>query len=106
QDDVRVMVMEWVDGHDLAALLTPAMLEQARQRLGSPQWDYLNDVIVTPGPFTPRLRPGIAIQVLRECLAGLAALHRRGIVHGDLKPSNIMLKRTGAVKIVAIGPAT
>ena len=43
--------------------------------------------------------------MLRECLAGLAALHRDGIVHGDLKPSNIMLKRTGNAKIIDIGSA-
>jgi serine/threonine-protein kinase len=35
----------------------------------------------------------------------LAALHREGIVHGDLKPSNIMLKRTGNAKIVDLGSA-
>src|SRR5208282_3933207 len=34
-----------------------------------------------------------------------AALHRGGIVHGDMKPSNIMLKRTGNAKIVDIGSA-
>ena len=53
----------------------------------------------------PRLKPGIAIAVMRECLAALAALHREGIVHSDLKPSNIMLKRTGNAKIVDIGSA-
>ncbi len=53
----------------------------------------------------PRLKPGMAIAVMRECLAALAALHREGIVHGDLKPSNIMLKRTGNAKIVDIGSA-
>jgi eukaryotic-like serine/threonine-protein kinase len=51
------------------------------------------------------LKPGIAIQILRECLAGLAALHRDGIVHGDLKPANIMVKRTGLAKIIDIGSA-
>ena len=53
----------------------------------------------------PRVKPGIAIAIVRDCLAALAALHREGIVHGDLKPSNIMLKRTGNAKIVDIGSA-
>jgi serine/threonine-protein kinase len=35
----------------------------------------------------------------------MAALHREGIVHGDIKPSNIMLKRTGIAKIIDIGSA-
>jgi serine/threonine-protein kinase len=102
---IRIMGMEWVDGYDLASLLTRDMLEKAHHKVGRERWDYLNDVIVTAGPAQPRLKPGIAIQVLRECLAGLAALHRRGVVHGDLKPSNVMLKRTGNVKIVDIGSA-
>jgi serine/threonine-protein kinase len=42
---------------------------------------------------------------VRECLTGLAALHRNGIVHGDIKPSNVMLKRTGNAKIIDLGAA-
>jgi serine/threonine-protein kinase len=105
EDGIRVMEMEWVDGHDLATLLTQDMLDRARQRVGPERWAYLNDVIVTAGPRQPRLKPGIATQVLRECLAALAALHRQEIVHGDLKPSNIMLKRTGNAKVIDIGSA-
>jgi serine/threonine-protein kinase len=105
EDGIRIMEMEWVDGHDLAQLLTRQMLELARQRITPEHWEYVNNVIVTAGPSQPRLKPGIAIQVLRECLAGLAALHREGIVHGDLKPSNIMLKRTGNAKVIDIGSA-
>ena len=81
------------------------MLDRTRQRVSVKRWDYLNNVIVTAGPAQPRLKPGVAIAVMRECLAGLAALHREGIVHGDMKPSNIMLKRTGNAKIVDIGSA-
>jgi eukaryotic-like serine/threonine-protein kinase len=104
-DGIRILEMEWVDGYDLATLLTPKMFEQSRQRASSQQWQHVTNVIVTEGPLQPRLKPGIAIQVLRECLAGIAALHRAGIVHGDLKPSNIMLKRTGAAKVIDIGSA-
>ena len=69
------------------------------------RWDYMNDVIVTPGVTQPRLKPGVAINVLRDGLAALSALHREGIVHGDVKPSNIMLKRTGNAKLIDIGSA-
>ena len=102
---IRVMEMEWVDGYDLCRLLTPQMLNRVEQRVSARRWEYLNNVIVTAGPEQPRLKPGIAIAVLRECLAAVAALHREGIVHGDLKPSNIMLKRTGNAKIIDIGSA-
>jgi serine/threonine-protein kinase len=99
------MEMEWVDGFDLAQLLSKDMLDQARQRVSNRRWEYLNNVIVTDGPMQPRLKPGVAMAVTRECLAGLAALHREGVVHSDIKPSNIMLKRTGNAKIVDIGSA-
>ncbi len=102
---IRIMEMEWIDGFDLSRLLSNDTLREVQNRVSSRRWEYINNVIVTGGPMQPRLKPGIAIAVLRECLAGLAALHREGIVHGDLKPSNIMLKRTGNAKIIDIGSA-
>src|SRR3954447_24574283 len=81
------------------------MLRDARGRLDDGRWAYLNDVVVTDGATHPRLRPGIAIAVLRDCLAALSALHRGGIVHGDVKPSNVMLKRTGNAKVIDVGSA-
>lgn len=104
-DRIRVMEMEWVDGYDLLQLLTPKMLQRARDRVSDERWSYINDVIVTSGPTQPRLKPGVAIAVLRDALAALSALHREGIVHGDVKPSNLMLKRTGDAKLVDIGSA-
>lgn len=104
-DGIRLMEMEWIDGYDLHRLLTPGMLKRARRRVGDDRWAYLNNVIVTAGTVQPRLKPGIAIAVLRDCLAALAALHREGVVHGDVKPSNIMLKRTGNAKLIDVGSA-
>ena len=92
---VRVMRMEWVDGLDLRQVLSPETLDRTRERLDPDHLRFVEDVILTAGPVQPRLKPGVAIHVLRDCLAALAALHRDGITHGDLKPSNVMLKRTG-----------
>ncbi len=105
RDRIRLMEMEWVDGYDLRRLLTNQMLQRAEQQVSIRRWEYINRVIVTAGPEQPRLKPGIAIAIIRDCLAALAALHREGIVHGDLKPSNIMLKRTGNAKVIDIGSA-
>ena len=102
---IRMMEMEWVDGYDLDRLLTPTMLARVEQRVSTTRWEYINNVIVTAGPTRPRLKPGIAVAIIRQCLAALAALHREEIVHGDLKPSNIMVKRTGNAKIVDMGSA-
>jgi serine/threonine-protein kinase len=105
QRRIRLMEMEWIDGHDLSRLLATETLERTRQRVSPERWTYLNNVIVTAGPQQSRLKPGIAIAIVRECLAALAALHREGIVHGDIKTSNIMVKRTGNAKIIDIGSA-
>ena len=105
QRRIRIMEMEWIDGYDLSRLLAPELLEMTRERVNDDRWKYLNNVIVTPGPRQSRLKPGVAIAIVRECLAALAALHREGIVHGDIKSSNIMVKRTGNAKIIDIGSA-
>ncbi len=102
---VRMMVMEWVDGYDLRQLMTPGMLLRIHNRVEAERWRYINDVLVTSGPAHPRLKPGVAVAIVRDCLGALAALHREGIVHGDIKPSNIMLKRSGAAKLIDIGSA-
>ena len=105
RDYIRMMVMEWVEGYDLRALLTPRMLLRFRERASQKRWDELNQVLVTQGPLQPMFKPGVAVAIVRASLEALAALHRIGIVHGDIKPANIMLKRSGHAKIIDIGSA-
>ena len=102
---IRILQMEWIDGYDLDRLLAPAMLQRARERVSNRRWTYINNVIATAGPLRTRLKPGMAVAIVRECLAALGALHREEIVHGDIKPSNIMVKRTGNAKVIDIGSA-
>lgn len=105
RERIRMMIMEWIDGYDLARLLVPKMLVRFHERATPRRWEYINRVVTTAGPVQPRLKAGVAVAIVRDCLSGLAALHRHGIVHGDIKPSNIMLKRTGITKIVDVGSA-
>ena len=100
--ETRVMVLEWIDGFDLARLLELDRHDALGRRLPKKLWERLNDVVVTQGEDHCRLKPGIAVDIVRGCLAGLSSLHHNGIVHCDLKPSNIMIKRTGTKKIIDI----
>lgn len=105
RDRIRLMVMEWVEGFDLRRLLTPRMFGVVKERFSVKRWEHVNDVLITAGREQPRFKAGVAVAIVRNCLDALAAMHRQGIVHGDVKPGNIMLKRSGHSKIIDIGSA-
>ncbi len=44
--------------------------------------------------------------VFHQCLAGVAYLHKEGIIHLDIKPENLIVDTNGVVKIVDFGIAT
>src|SRR5262245_39837070 len=45
-----------------------------------------------------RLTPVEAMRLIRQAAEGLAAAHRAGIVHRDVKPSNLIVDGRGALK--------
>jgi eukaryotic-like serine/threonine-protein kinase len=53
----------------------------------------------------PRIPIPKLVQIFERVAAGLVHLHRRGVYHADLKPNNIMLSRSGDVKIIDYGLA-
>jgi serine/threonine-protein kinase len=51
------------------------------------------------------LPPALAVSIMEPVLGALAAAHRAGLVHRDVKPENILLADDGAVKVADFGLA-
>jgi serine/threonine protein kinase len=77
EDDDHWLVMEYVDGVTLAELVR-------------------RDGALTPDQASP---------LLRQAAEALAAAHEAGIVHRDVKPSNILVSADGQVKLSDFGIA-
>jgi eukaryotic-like serine/threonine-protein kinase len=77
RDGLPFIVMELVEGETLAGLL-------AREG---------------------RLEPRRAVELALQACAGLEHAHRAGMVHRDVKPGNLLLRRDGTVKIADFGIA-
>lgn len=103
-DGLHVMVMEHVDGFDLKQLLRPEAVTCGRQHSSPHEWDHIQRTLFQDSNLVA-FQPGVAVAILRNCLAALGAMHRLGVTHGDIKPANIMLTRGGTAKVVDFGSA-
>lgn len=59
----------------------------------------LRELLTERGPMPPHA----VAAVLRPVLGGLAAAHRAGLVHRDVKPENVLISDDGEVKIADFG---
>jgi serine/threonine protein kinase, bacterial len=59
----------------------------------------LRELLAERGPMPPHA----VAAVLRPMLGGLAAAHRAGLVHRDVKPENVLISDDGEVKIADFG---
>lgn len=63
--------------------------------------DTLRDLIRMDGPMDPER----ALGVMADVCGALEFSHKKGIIHRDVKPANIMISRDGAVKVMDFGIA-
>jgi serine/threonine-protein kinase len=59
----------------------------------------LRELLTERGPMPPHA----VVAALRPVLGGLAAAHRAGLVHRDVKPENVLISDDGDVKIADFG---
>ena len=52
-----------------------------------------------------RLHPHEAVELVRQAALGLQHAHEQGVIHGDVKPGNLMLAEDGAIKVTDFGLA-
>ncbi len=76
-DDLHFLVMELIDGVNL------------------------HQLVKQQGP----LQISDACEIVRQAALGLQHAHQHGLVHRDLKASNILLSRSGEVKVLDLGLA-
>jgi serine/threonine protein kinase len=61
----------------------------------------LREVLKSEGPLPPRR----AMEIVAEVCGALDFSHRSGIVHRDIKPGNVMITDSGAIKVMDFGIA-
>ncbi|MQA14824.1 MAG: Stk1 family PASTA domain-containing Ser/Thr kinase [Pseudonocardiaceae bacterium] len=61
----------------------------------------LRDIVKTDGPMDEQR----AMETMADVCAALDFSHRAGIIHRDVKPANVMITTTGAVKVMDFGIA-
>lgn len=70
---------------------------------------YLAMEYVDGGDLAQRLQQPVAqaeaLAWLRDAATGLAQLHRRGLVHRDVKPANLLLRADGSLVLADLGLA-
>lgn len=102
----RFVLEEWIarrvsSGHVLKAAAVPgprsALYVAMEFAPGITLRQWMTD---HPRPGLPEVRV-IAAQIIR----GLRALHRREMIHQDLRPENVMIDAEGTVRIIDLGSA-
>ncbi|HTY95146.1 MAG TPA: serine/threonine-protein kinase, partial [Steroidobacteraceae bacterium] len=95
--------------HDMALRVDPRFVVKVHDLGISDEHAYMVMEYFDAGDLRRRLRAplgvGEALQTAQSIALGLAAVHATGVLHRDLKPGNVMLRRGGGVALIDFGLA-
>jgi len=102
---VGYVQMEAIDGVDLHYLLRGGHIDSVlKKRISDGALSFADSLFLRRTGATA-IQPGAATYIMRQILRGVEALHDKGFVHSDIKPSNVMIDRLGYVRVIDHGRA-
>jgi serine/threonine protein kinase/serine/threonine protein phosphatase PrpC len=100
----RFVMEPWIGSRIRSAYVIASVVPKRRQTFLYHLQEYVPGVTLEQWMRTyPDRDVGEVMRIVEQVSRGLAALHRREIVHRDIKPDNVMILPDGQIKIIDLG---